>query len=53
MCLFDLTPCELVLLAASIAIAFSQDLDLSKKYLTDENGNKIVDKENNKLNTFI
>ena len=33
-------------------IAFSQDLDLSKKYLTDENGNKLVDKENNKLNTF-
>ena len=30
-----------------------QNLVLSKKYLTDENGNKIVDKENNKLNTFI
>ena len=32
MCLFDLTPCELVLLAASIAIAFSQDF--SKEELT-------------------
>ena len=25
MCLFDLTPCELVFLVASISIAFSQD----------------------------
>ena len=29
-----------------------QHLGSSKKYLTDENGNNLVDKENNKLNTF-
>ena len=29
-----------------------QHLGLSKKYLTDENGNNLVDRENNKLNTF-
>ena len=36
MCLFDLTPCELVLLAASIAIAFSQDFSKEEFITLDE-----------------
>lgn len=32
MCLFDLTPCELVFLAASISIAFSQDFSKEGLY---------------------